>query len=187
MADLAPSFPTLEDIDAGNAGVALSQAVEGDTITGRNFAGMLPAKDPSDQLAFLQVDANGDLKTTQGQTDLAELDNTGSATDVSTETKVVAITLQASTSYKALEVQFSSYRDMLGRVVYVEDVGVTDVETEIMAGLRIGSGQYDFHEAFLSIGDFTTGATGVHELQLLVTARSSASDVDGTLGIKEVQ
>ena len=187
MSDLRTVFPTLEDIDNSNVGVAISQAVEGDAIAGRNFQGALVAKDGSDQLAFLRVNANGDLLVSTE--DVVKLPATGTATNVGgTETLVTKVTLQASTDYTALECIVSCFRDCVVRVLAVDDAAGTPVETEIVSGVRIGPGQFTFSEAFQTIGTFTSGATGVQELQLVASVPFGVtSDVEGTLGIKEIQ
>lgn len=189
MSDLRSSFPTLEDIDNSNEGAALSQAVEGDTITGRNFHGALVAKDASDQLQFMKVNSSNELIVDIDSSEIAELTGTGSGTDVTTEEKIASITLQASTSYEDLEATLSCFRDCVARIVAVDDVGVTDVETELVSGIRVGPGNTTWSDAFEAIGKFTSGSTGVQELQILATVLNPAagSDVDATLGIKELQ
>lgn len=189
MSDRRESFPTLEDIDNSDNGVALSQAVEGDTDVGRNFMGSLVAKRADNTLQFIRVNDNNEVVVDTESAEIAELTGTAKQTDVTTETLIASITLQANTVYKGLEVLLSCFRDCVARVVAVDDVGVTDVETELISGLRVGPGMPTFAESFESLGNFTSGSTGVQQLQILATVLNpaSGSDVDASLGILEIQ
>ena len=117
--------------------------------------------------------------------DFTCLTGEGSTTGSQTETKIASITLTASTLYTGLEATISCFRDTVARIVAVEDVGVTDVETELVPGIRVGAGNFNFSEVFECLGKFTSGSTGVLELQLLAANLNSVSDIDASLGVKE--
>jgi len=108
---------------------------------------------------------------------------------VTTEAIVAKITLTAGKAYKGLEVFLSCSRDCIARVVAVDDVGVTDVETVVLPGIYLGPGQNTYSELFDKIGQFTAGSTGVQELQLLATVLRppTGNPVYAALGINEVQ
>jgi hypothetical protein len=191
MSDKRESFPTLED-PTTQEGKPLSQRDEGDSVTGNNFSGMMPAVDQATGLLlqWLRVDDNGALLVNSDDpSTIVELTDTGKAVDVgATEVKVASIVLQASMDYTDLEFQISSFRDCLARIVAVDDVGVTDVETELISGIRVGPGEFNESDSFESLGNFTSGSTGVQELQIWASIPFGPNtDVDASLGIKELQ
>lgn len=193
MSDKRESFPTHEDIDNENVGINKSSAVEGDTTVGRTFDGSMVAVDEAtgQLLKFLRVDDNGALLTNPDSgSSIARLNGRGKVANVqTTETLIASITLQQNFDYTGLECLISCFRDTVARIVAVDDVGVTDVETELVSEIRLGAGQYTFSEIFENIGDFTSGGTGVQELQILakVLQPAAGSDVAATLGITELQ
>lgn len=182
--DKIQAFPILED-PSDNSGKPLSFKQEGDAAAGGNYAGMLTAKDGSGNLQFLNVNASGELIVNIEADDVSCLTATGKVTGGTSEQAICQITLQATTGYKGVGWTVSNFRQTEYRIIAVDDVGVTDVETEL-ATILVGPGDYT-DSAELDCLSFTSGSTGTQELQLVGTNKDVASDLRGTLTVKEIQ
>ncbi len=182
--DKPQAFPILED-PADNSGKPLSYKVEGDPAAGGNYAGILTGKDPDGNLQFLKLNASNELVVDLDSNEVACLTGTAKVAGGTSEQAILQITLQATTEYRKLGWIVSNFRQSEFRIIAVDDVGVTDVETEL-ATILVGPGDYT-DSAELECLSFTSGGTGVQELQLVGTNKDVASDLRGTLSIEEVQ
>lgn len=183
--DKVQAFPILEDL-ANNAGVPVHKALEGATVTGKNAIPGLVAKDPSGNFKYLEIDQFGQVKVTSQALDFACLSATAKVTGGTSEQEVLSIVLQQNTEYKDIGFICSNFRQSEFRIAWVEDVGVTDVETEL-ATLLVGPGDYTKISDGMSCLDFTSGGTGVQELRVYGTNKDVASDLRATLTVKEIQ
>lgn len=182
--DKPQAIPVLED-PADQAGKPLAKVLEGDAAASKNAAPMLVGKDPSGNLQYIALNSNREVIVDTESAEVACLTGTAKVTGGTSEQKVLGITLQASTEYKKIGWALSNFRQTEYRIVAVSDVGVTDVETEL-ATILVGPGDYN-DSSELECLTFTSGATGVQELQLVGTNKDVASDLRGTLSVQEVQ
>jgi hypothetical protein len=183
--DITQAIPTVEDT-SNNEGKPLALAVEGQTITGKNASAAFAAKDSADQFKYLEVDGSGQLKVVVGGgATTAKLSDSGNVTGGTTEQTVLTITLQNSLEYCDLSWVVSNFRETEYRVIWVDDVGGTDTETELMTVLCNPSDPTD--SGRLSEFSFTTGATGTQELRVVGTNKSVASQMRASISILEIQ
>jgi len=182
--DIVQAFPILED-PTGNIGKPWSFKEEGDPAAGGNYGGVLAGKDPSGNLQFLSLNSSNELIVNSESANIACLTGTAKVSGGTSEQAVLAITLQASKEYRRIGWIFSNFRQTEYRIISVEDVGVTDVETEL-ATMLVGPGDYT-DSGELDCLTFTSGSTGVLELQVVATNKDAASDLRGTLSVLEVQ
>lgn len=187
MADIRASFPTTED-SSGN-GVAVRSIVEGDPITTINSQPSMIAKDPSNNAIYLKANTQGELVISDETDEDIKLSNSGLLAGTTTEALVASITLQATTDYRKLGWSVNCPKWTLFRIVEIVDVGVTDVETELLTIMVDAGDLQDSNE--LDNLKFQSGATGTIELQLLAANLSSApgqtSDMRGAITIGEQQ
>lgn len=130
------------------------------------------------------------IVTVAGDSGLSSLGSVSTPSgNVTSEQSVATIPLSASTQYQDIEVHISCSRECVGRVVLVSDVGVTDVITELIPGIFLGGGNNTFAFNYKNIGNFTSGAVGVQELQFLARVLNppSGASVYASLGVNEVQ
>jgi hypothetical protein len=185
MADVRENFPVLEDITSG-AGLPLHKCLEGDDIGG-NALTALVAKNASDELRYLLVDAlTGALKVTMETGEYALLSDSGTNAGNISYQDLATIVLQNEFVYKEIEIILSCFRDCVGQLVFIADVGGTPVETILVDGIRVGAGEYTLAAQLKSL-EFTSGATGVQNLVLRAKNLNVTSTMDGTLTTKEVQ
>lgn len=182
--DLAQASATIENTSTGE-GVALARALEGDASAAKNAQGALIATDIAGNFQYLRVNGSNELLVASDSTTVAKLSGTGNVVGSITEKEVFAIVLQASTVYQNLAWLVSNYRRTEYRIVIVDDVGVTDVETEILA-LLVGPDD-NTDSGQLEDLSFTTGSTGVQELQVLATNQGSVSQMRATVSLQEIQ
>ena len=186
MADLRESFPGLEDIDSGNVGVAKSQAVEGDTITGRNFDGSLVAKRVSDDtLRFLQLDDAGTLAVTfdGAGTCLREGTDGTPVGGATSKTQVAEITLTAGKTYRKLEWSVCNFRDTIYTIEVIDDPGGIPTIQEVHEVI-VGPGSFTSSGKLECFEFDTTGYTSP-VLRLYGENLNNASDFRGTIAITE--
>jgi len=187
MADIRPSFPTTED-GSGN-GVAVRSIIEGGAITTINSQPAIIAKDPSNNGIYLKANSQGELIISDGTDEDIKLHDSGKLTGTTTEAIVATITLQASTNYRQLGWSVNCAKWSLFRIVAIEDVGVTDVETELLT-IMTDAGDIQDSNELINL-KFQSGSTGVLELQLLAknlsSASGQASDLRGAITIGEQQ
>jgi len=186
MADLRTSFPTLEDVDSGNAGAAISQAVETDPIAGRNFSGSMVAKRASDDtLRFLQLDDAGNLVVTLDGAGICKSGGTDGTPVAGSTSKTTLddITLTAAKTYRNLEWSVCNLRDTVYTFDVIDDPAGTPVIVKT-------------HEVIVGSGDFTDSGelhcfefdtTGLTDpvLRMSGTNFQNASDFRGTFSITE--
>jgi phage gp45-like len=183
--DKPQAMPVTED-PTSQEGKPLHHAIEGDSAaTHQNSAPILVGKDPSGNLQYLSLNSNNEVIVDSDSAEVACLSDTGKVTgNNSTEQLVVSITLQASTEYKEIGYIVSNFRQSEYRIIAVDDVGVTDVETEL-ATILVGPGDYT-DSATLDCLTFTSGSTGVQELQIVGLNKDAASDLRATISAKEI-
>lgn len=182
--DKVQAFPTLED-GSDQSGKPLSFKQEGDAAAGGNYAGMLTGKDPSGNLQFLKINANNELVVDTESAEVACLTGTAKVTGGTSEQTILTITLQATTEYKKIGWIVSNFRQSEFRIAAVDDAAGSPVETEL-ATILVGPGDYT-DSGEIECLSFTSGSTGVQELQLLGTNKDVASDLRGTLAVSEIQ
>lgn len=182
---LRPSFPTLENRST-QAGVPLSQSVEGDAALGGNYLGALVGKDPSGDLQFLKLNDQNELVISTESSDEACLKDRDNVAGSASFVDICTITLQNSKVYKDLGWVVSCLRDAEFEVVWVDDVGGTDTET-ILADPIVGSGAYTHSEGNLKCGRFTSGASGVQELRIRGKNQNALDNMKASLFITEIQ
>jgi len=185
MADVREVFTSLENLSTG-AGMPLHQAFEGDAAASRNAHGALVAKDGSGNLKYLKTNANGELVISLESEEYALLSESGSVAGTTSYQDVATVVLQAGFVYKQLELVCSSFRDGIFQVVAIDDVGVTDVETVLIDGIRVGAGQFSAVVP-LSTFMFTAGSTGVQNLVIRGKSLNAGSQLDVLVSFKEVQ
>lgn len=184
MANLRPSFPVLEDFST-QAGLPLHKVLEGDAAAAKNALASLIAKDPSGNLIYLRANASGELIINNQSGEVACLTASGSVGGSATFVNVATITLTNDLVYKKLGYSVSCFRDAEFRIVQVDDVGGTPVET-IHAYILAGAGDFtDSNE--MECVEFTAGSTGVVELQLRGMNINALSDLKGMISILELQ
>jgi hypothetical protein len=182
------SFPGLEDGTASDEGAAQSLKADGSAAAsgGTNYAGNMVAKDGSGNLQFVKVNANREVVVSQEAGDVACLSAEGTIDDGSASlVDLAVIVAQAGLVYQKVEVTVSCYRDAKFIVESVDDVGVTDVITELFRG-RVGSGAYTILIK-LDCRQFTQGSTGVQNIRLRAINNNALSDIDGSIAVQEVQ
>jgi len=185
MADKRAAFATLQDFST-DEGLSLHKALEGDASANKNAHGAFVATDASGDFQYMRVNSNNELIVDTESAAVACLSESNStAGNKVTEQEVAKVTLQSSKEYNELSIVGSCFREAQFRLVAVDDVGVTDVETEI-ARFKVGPGQYSFQADGKCLA-FTSGSTGVQELQVLAINLNAASDFDGTISAEEVQ
>ena len=180
------SFPVLEDAST-NAGLPLHKTVEGDVIGTRNNIAALPAKDASGNHAWLNLDSNGKLITTQEGIETC-LESDGTIEDGSASSVLLCeITLQASKVYRGLEFFVSCNRNAKFVIEHIDDEGGLDTINVLVPAGRVGPGHYNAGMHF-DCKKFTSGATGVQKLRIMAYNHFGAlSDIDGTISVSEVQ
>jgi hypothetical protein len=183
--DYVQAFPILEDIDDANkVGVPLSQAVEGDPIAGRDFAGMLTAKDASDNLRFPKVNSQNELIVDTDSGEMACVTGNAKVTGGTSEQTIVDVTLVAGRTYRQISWIVACIRQAEFRIVHVDDPAGTPAETEL-GTLLVGPGDYtDSGED--SCLEFTAGATDP-VLRVVGTNKDVASDLRAKISALEVQ
>lgn len=180
MANLRTSFAVLEDFSTG-AGLALHNAVVGQTVVGKNALAGLVAQDPSNNFQYLNLDVSGNLKTVSVSSS-ACLSAAGSAPGASGMTTVATLTLTASKMYKEIAWIAGCSRDAEYQIVWNNN-GTPVVVAE---GIFVGAGcetSADSQECL----SMTAGGTGTQEL-LLKAANlfGYTSDMKGTLSCLQV-
>lgn len=188
--ELRNLFPILEDAGNSNAGAGLSLKAEGDASGsgGTNYAGIMVAKDPSNDLQFLRMTTgNALIVSTDGDdNDFACVSDEGTIDDGSaTLAEAATFALVTTLVYSNLEWVVSCFRDTKFIVEGVEDVGVTDVIT-ILAQGRVGPGQFTSYGR-LECREYTAGATGVLALRIRALNNNALSDIDAALAAREIQ
>jgi len=185
MADKDPVFNIIQDLSSEN-GVPVHKALEGETTAGKNAVPSMIAKDPSGNFIYAAANSSGELIIDTDSSELANLRATAKVVGSGTEVIVAKITLQANGVYKGLGWVAGCFRDADFRIIGVDDVGVTDVETEMVAGILCGPGDFNDSEQLKNF-EFVAGGTGVQELQIVATNLNALSDFRGTLTISEEQ
>lgn len=183
MADLRTSFATLED-SATQAGAPLHKVLEGDASAAKNASAGLVAVDPSSDLAYLKVNAAGELIINAEGEDTNTLDGYGNSAGSTSDVDVVTLTLTVDKVYKDIAFAISSFRDTVWTVVHDDDVaGVGQSNT--LAVLRTGAGNMSLIDQLKSIR-FTAGSIGTQELKVVGKNLTVASDMDASLQVKEL-
>ena len=187
MANKKSFVRILKDLATG-AGESLTKAVEGLAAATQRGLTAFVAKDVSGNIQLLNLNSDGAVRVSLGDDednwadlDSGPLNNAGSLSEV----EVGAITLQASTEYKKPFVNVSCYQDTIYRLVSVDDAEGTPVEDELLVW-KAAEGQNDISKALDRI-KFTSGSTGVQELQLLATNIEEISEIDALIGVMEKQ
>lgn len=154
----ANGVPVLSGLDSSGTVQALNQRPEGAAVAGFEALPGLIAKDPSNNLAYLKVNASGEVLAA---TDAAGADlyargsnGTGSATFVALAT----ITLVASKTYRGIEGIGCCSRDALYKIAWNDN----GVET-ILASFIVGPGDFS-HSVQMNRVKFVAGATGAQTL-----------------------
>jgi len=180
MADLRTSFPVLEDVST-QAGLPLHKVAEGDAAASKNALAALVAKDASDNLIYLNVDAAGNLLVSDSK-DYTSLGDTGSvAGNTSSFQDVVTLTLVVEKVYENINFIAGCFRDAIYQIVQVDDT----TTTIIAEGILVGSGAFSFAQELPGL-TFTAGATGVQTLKLQAKNLTVESNCRGTLTVNEL-
>jgi hypothetical protein len=178
MADVRASFCVLEDATS-KAGMPLTKVAEGDAIASKNALAGLVAKDGSDELAYLKVDANGKLLVAFSE--IAELyDSDTHAGDKDAYQAVATVTLTVDKNYSNLHMWASCYRDAVFQLIHNNN-GTPAI---LVDGVRVGSGQFSFAGIMKQL-KFTAGSTGTQQLIIKGKNESVASTMTGVIGIDE--
>jgi len=152
---------------------------EGDAASGVDALPGLIAKDNSGNLDYLNINADGELLISADPAGTKVFgDAVVTAVALGSADDVVTLTLTASAVYEKLMCSTSQSFPTRWELVQVDDVGVTDVETQHASWLT-GPGQftYTFDPQWL---EFTAGGTGVINLVLRGTQLTgSKSDHHG--------
>lgn len=180
MADLRSSFTILED-SATQAGLPLHKALEGEAVASKNAHGAFVAKDPSNQFAYLEKNAQGELKVSN-QGDEAYLSAKGSAVGSATFVDIATITLAVSKTYRNIGWIIGCLRDAEFKIVQVNDMTTTD----IALGLIAGAGDYTDSGELRGLS-VTSGASGTQTLKIQAKNFNALSDMRATLSVIEQQ
>lgn len=163
---------------AGNA-FALTKRVVGEAMDGTVDAmAVFIGKDTSGNAAFAKFNSEGSLIVSGdagAPTSGAPIEHLAGAQTKDQEDEAGIVTLEASKTYGKVECQLIGTRDMFWKLVWVEDNGVTDVETVLGYGFT-GPGESE-SKICSSVKEFTTTATGVQVLKLYATPLDKESDV----------
>jgi hypothetical protein len=159
---------------------------EGDAVSGVDALPAMCFKDSSGNFVYPQLNAAGELPVTQ---EALGTSKSGSATVtpsvVGTEEKILSVALTASKNYSELDFMVSCMFATKWRIAYVDDVGVTDVEVDLVKGILTGPGQYSFAKLMADI-EWTQPSTGSQELQIHATQlHGPASDQHATASCNE--
>jgi hypothetical protein len=179
MSDVRTSFPILED--ATQAGVALHKVLEGDAAAGKNALAALVGKKPDGSLAYLTLDAAGNIAVTMDGGGTSKRAR-GTATGATTVTTVCEIALTPSATYRGLSWLVSCFRDAIYEVALINDPSGTPTEV-ILADMLVGSGDLTDSGALKEVA-FTAGADDP-VLRLRAKNLTVASDFRGTITTTE--
>lgn len=183
--DLPQAMHTLEDVGT-QGGLPLHKVLEGDAAAGKNALAALTSKDAAGNLQYPRVNAQRELVVSTTSADNACLNASGKVSgNKVTEQVVLTIVLQNSLEYKKIGWIVSNFRQSEYRIVHIDDVGVTDVETEL-GTILVGPGDIT-DSGELECLNFTSGAGGVQELRLVGLNKDAISDLRGTLTVLEQQ
>lgn len=179
MADIRTAFVTLED--SGGAGVPLHRVLEGDAAAAKNASPGLVAKKADGNLAYLLLDAAGNLSVTLDGGGTAKKARNTAAGSTSLTT-VADLALTAGATYRGLSWVVSCFRDAIYEIVLINDPAGTSTET-ILADVLVGAGDVSDSGALKEIS-FTAGATAP-VLRLRAKNTNVASDFRGTITTTE--
>jgi hypothetical protein len=184
VADLRPSFVTLEDVSSQN-GVPLHRAVEGDAAAGKNAHGALVAKRrDTGVLRYIPLSEDDAIPVTFAGANTARLADEGSVAGSTSFQVVATLPLTNDAVYTELSAGFSCFRNAIAQLVQIDDSLGTPVET-IHAVFRCGPSDFNGAPELRSLG-FTAGAVG--DCILVVRAKqleSASSDISANLNAFE--
>lgn len=101
------------------------------------------------------------------------------------EAEVVTIDLTADKTYDKISAMVSNFRQSLFRMVYIDDYGVTDTETELGFAL-LDAGNIN-EKIALTIDEFSTaGGTGVQKLVIYHTPLDKENDAYASVSVNEI-
>lgn len=182
--DLPQAVPVLED-PVSLEGQPLNKVLEGDAAALKNALAALIAKDAAGNLQYPRVNAQNELVVSTTSNDYACLGDTAKvAGDKVTEQLVLTIPLSSSLEYDQLFWKVACFRQAEFRLVWVDDVGGTPVETELDTTL-VGPNQYTFGSQASCMGFTTTANTC--ELRVYGINYDTASDLRATVYLREKQ
>lgn len=186
MADLRPSFVTLEDVGT-QAGVPLHRAVEGDVAAGKNAHGALVAKrQDTGVLRYIPLSVNDAIPVTFDMTGQAYLSDEGGVSGTTSFQTLVEIPLVNDAVYSKVAFSGSCFRDAVCEVVQIDDTGGTPIET-VHLTFRVGPGHVNETDELDSL-QLTAGSTGTCVLRVRAKQlQNAASDIDGMLAVFEQQ
>lgn len=164
MSDLKESFATLENASSG-AGEVLASRIEGEVAAAQKGSIGFSFKSSTGNVVLPTLTADGKIPVTSdgaGNPFSAHGEAAaGSATFVDLITEVLTL----SKVYNAFNYQVSCLRAAHFQLVYIDDVGVTDVEI-VLCDVILASGQYTFQATAPRRELDTTSGTGVQNLIL---------------------
>jgi hypothetical protein len=204
MADIRPSIATLED--GSEVGTPLRSIQEGDSVASKNgslgfafkdnsnnaIAGPvkvegnaignavpgLVAKDGSGNLAYLKVNASGQVLTTSAATGNGK-NARGTASGSSSFVTVASLTLANSKTYDQLDFNIACFRDAHFQVILSDNA----VET-ILADAYTSGAMVSFHGA-LKEAEIVSGGTGTQLLLVKAKNMNALSDFKASLSVNE--
>jgi len=182
MADLRTSFVVLEDSSTA-AGLPLHKALEGEAVAAKNAHGAFVAKDASSNFKYLEINTQGELKTTS-QGDVSQENATGTATGSATFVDVATLTLTVLKTYINIGWIVGCWRDAVFQIVQLDDVTTTTVAQ----GLITGAGDYSDSSELPGLS-VTAGASGTQTLKIQAKnlVGAALSDFRATITALEVQ
>ncbi len=180
---LRPSFPTLENVST-QAGVPLAARVDTvDDAAAANGAIGFSFKNSSGKVVLPQLDTEGRVPVSfQGAGICLKKD--GSVLGTGSFQDIAVIPLAISKTYKNLEWVLSCFRDSVWEIVWIDDVGVTDVET-ILAYALAGSGDFT-DSGRLLCSEFTTPGSGDQELRIRAKNENAFSQLRAAISVLEL-
>ena len=180
--DKRPVFPGTEN-SSGN-GVPLGAAQEGAVAAGLDAQGALVGKDPSGNLQYLALNVNNEIIISGGGVGVACLNAHAKIDGNLALTPIATIVLQLAMTYKQIGYIVSSTRSSEFEIVYIDDVGVTDVET-VLARVITGIGDSNDSSQLECLEFDTIGGTGVQNLVIRGKNHFKTSDMNATLTVRE--
>lgn len=185
MADIRTVFPILADSSTGAGEPAISR-IEGEVAAAQEGLIGFSFKDSSGNVVLPQLLSSGAIVVDTEGVNFTCLSAQGEDTApvVDTEADITTITLAASTTYQDIWVLVTASRWSFFRIYWVEDAGVTDVESDL-GWIHVGPGQYTIC-CEMPCKEFITTGNGVEELRIAGTAKNQASDLRASLSVREI-
>lgn len=177
--------------DAANNVFALTKVVVGLALDGTvNGLAAFVFKDKDGNAVFPQLNNEGAIVVSQdaGTTKRVSGKLLAAAQTKDVESQVIEIDLALEKSYTKMSAKVNNFRAAIFRMVYVDDAGVSDTETDLGYGMTEAGQVSDFIK--LDIDTFSTvGGTGVQKLRLYATpldTKDPDSDIYASMSCNEI-